>query len=1227
MKAKQIRKLSAVKLRKTFSLMLVCFFAFVLPLKAVEETPPPQPPYEKVVAKRGSWYAAHGILDGEQTLTTGYRGSYDAPEYYEQTFSLSQQTVISSIRIPLPEVIDAIPNLIITDSQGNVYQGFSVQQDVVGGINEYRAEQESTTDPTAAKKTQRALLVYTSKEGMVLPNGAYQMQFEEKLPIASSFLISGYYYRAYEEYLMQLKKWNESQLEEIVVSTDAEVRFGNEEIGERYDQFLYGETGDERETDSQIQTWTAPQFQLESSYSIDEIILSTYQGGLLGIKPGVIKILDQSGKIIASFPSHGASDADVANAFWVVKPQLTLQPGMYTIDIDEKDALDFSSDGSPLFFLEASIPVVKPTNFTGTYKIRLDLVKTHTLMGPVTDQTSSLSMEDYELVVLDKGSVIELIGQYELIPFSQNCEVIERDENTLVANIQFASALVNRALNANVSANAKITLTKEPNGVFRIDMSGQGFYSRAATKEKGADNNTYQVTMRGNLVKKNLPPYVMSAIASVYGAGNIPGPDTPFEAAAGILFPPLIGLIINILQSLSTPKPLETKLSVGEQAMKDANQSLGKGLYTEEEAEAWSKMADALGASGGDSEDAVSMGDNESPSTSDANDWQTEYEPEADEVSDEDLSFGKPDVPEAQPQQPVIDSPKPEQPPEVAIAEPESMVVQTSFGGGQTLITKDPVSGQWVNAESGNPFDLEAHQRNFPQQRKQYEEYLKRNEELERTGQTAMHKAMDDIEKKRQQEWNQIQKEIDARRREQLERDQKNLEWERENAQKLSGWGRIVGDSVRNAGDEIAQTADELAREAKDALVITKDALKMTARDLFVDQKKALQNINESVTDVKNTLNSVKDKAITTAKEIYNKPHIVVKGVMEAGKAVVDTVTDPKKAWEWAKDTVGVNDFSKSLDPNLTLIQRLKHTFSGTIKLGTTIGSAGQAGAALKGSGKLAGVMDDILGAGSKKISATGALPKGIKPSLTLKTGPSYTNLNRAPNVSGVTQTSRKIIQNTADEFGVQIKARPTTAKAEAWLNSGKAAPKPLQIKAKTLNKYDELLGGPKGTEGVVGFYEPKLPPKDVMKRLSKDTQTALVKQYQDRRREFHHLSEKMKSYEASGDFKVIDGRVFNRDGKLLTGDVDIYDVVNFDGTPVKESVKKQVLDSMMKKQGSNVMHDDVLSWKKGGIDFSQKAKDAMIDAATSDKEGKGLTSYNPLSEPSAQTYVKGINQ
>lgn len=1216
-------------------ILLMCIlFLYVLPINALAagNSPPPSEPYEKAAAKKGSWYTTNITYDDKAQLIVGYKGSYlREAKAAELPFALTEKILLTGIFVPYAGMDAGEVALAIVDSRGNVYQGFAAEQEFTGGLVEGDADNKSQG---VSEQKRNTSYVFTPLDNIILPKGEYTLYLDgEKLPV-DAYLVKGYNYASYQRYLNDFREWareNDEQGE----AEEAFAGFGNKEIFSSYEKFLEGVGAeDEPEWQEAPEKYTAPQFILDGEYMIDEIILSTWNNGE-GAKPGVIRILDKAKKAVASYNAQGASQGDAANTLWVTKPEIILPAGAYTIDIDEKKALDFDENGEPVFYIGISVPVTPPISFTGTYKIWLDLYKTHTLMGPVEGKKSSFSLEDFQLTVLDKGSMIELIGQYEGMPFSQNCTVLEREENKAVAAFNFAADLTKLPYNANFAAKAEVTFVKEANGRIAISMAGQGFYSRAATKDKGADENTYSLSLRGNLVKKDLPPFVMAAIATAYGAGNIPGPDSPVEAAVGMLFPPLVGLIVSLLQGLLRPKELVSSLSVGEQAMKDANRSLGKGLYTEEEARAWATVADALGSDGGDPEDAVSIGDNERPGGADyvapkesAFGGYDDYDGQ-DYGTEEDLSFGKPDVPEEGKAQIPYGQPEQTQAaPEMPLG-PESMVVQTSVRGGQTLIVRDPATGQWVNAETGNPFDLEAHRKNFPQETKEFEEYIKRSEDLERTGQTAMQRALDEISRKEQENFEAIQKEINQRWREQLAREQESLEWQQEHAQKLSGWGRIIGDSVINAGDEVADTAKVLAKEAKDGLAISGEAAKMTIRDLFIDQKKALANVRESYEGVKDSLGAAKDKVVGTAEEIYNKPWIVVKGVMETGKAVVDTVTDPKKAWEWAKDTVGIADFERSLDPNLSLVDRLKHTFAGTMKLGVTIGTAGQAGAALKGStGKLAGMVDDVLGASGKKLATKVPLPKGIKPSLPVKTGPSYATVKRPPNVAGVTKTSQKIIQNTADDFGVQIKARPTTATADKWINSGKAVPKGMDIKAKTLDKWDELLGGPKNSEGLVGYYKPKLPPKEVVRRLSPETQQKLVEKYIDRRREFNNLADKMKKFEASGEYKVVNGRVLNKDGKFITGDVDIYDITNFDGTPIRPKIKKQVLDHLtqnkgfaVKKGGSNVMHEDVISWTKDGIEFSEEAKEKLIKAAMD--ENKGVTSYNPMAEPTAEKYVR----
>ncbi len=148
---------------------------------------------------------------------------------------------------------------------------------------------------------------------------------------------------------------------------------------------------------------------------------------------------------------------------------------------------------------------------------------------------------------------------------------------------------------------------------------------------------------------------------------------------------------------------------------------------------------DALGASAA-MRDAVSIGDNERPGGAEyaatqessfggADDYDSQ-----DYESEEDYPSGKPDVPRTPfpPEHLSSLSSRSGGGTRYCAGGPESMVVQTSVRGATTL-NRDPATGQWVT-ESGNPFDLEAHQKNFPEQFKEFNDISQRNEELEQAG-------------------------------------------------------------------------------------------------------------------------------------------------------------------------------------------------------------------------------------------------------------------------------------------------------------------------------------------------------------------------------------------------------------------------------------------------------------------------------------------------------------
>lgn len=317
------------------------------------------------------------------------------------------------------------------------------------------------------------------------------------------------------------------------------------------------------------------------------------------------------------------------------------------------------------------------------------------------------------------------------------------------------------------------------------------------------------------------------------------------------------------------------------------------------------------------------------------------------------------------------------------LPDPESMVIETTRGA-QILVRRDPATGEWINSETGGIVDVRKHQELVRQQEQSLREQRLREAELVRTGKTSRQLAFDEIGRKEKEAFDEIQKRIDARRRKQLERDQYRLESERENAEKSSGWANILRDSARLAGEEVIDTGKEIARRTKATVIRTGEALGTAAGTIIYDPEQVIDQVSEAIDSAGNVLRAGRNKVVGAAKEIYDKPWIVVKGVMDTGKAAVDLATDPKKILKVVKGAVGVESFEKSLDPNLPLIDRLRHTLEGTYNLVTTIGTGGKsasikgAGASGKAASRLVGAADDMLEVGSKAAakgakSATGA--------------------------------------------------------------------------------------------------------------------------------------------------------------------------------------------------------------------------------------------------------------
>lgn len=388
-------------------------------------------------------------------------------------------------------------------------------------------------------------------------------------------------------------------------------------------------------------------------------------------------------------------------------------------------------------------------SFTGTYHINLEVVRTSTLMGPTRETKPSFALRDYEIAVLDQGDSLRIIGRYEEAPFSLNAEIVRREENKLEAVLSGLTWLGPlpesiRRLNqflpgafkvrlpepAEVSASIRLTLERPPGIAPALKAAGHGIYRRPYVPGKGEDYNTYSVSVSGYMFKRDLPPFVAAALPRHLGsAGNIPGPDTPFQAATGMLFPPLVAIIAQIVENYYRRKVEESRAAF--ERLKREDETTAALLI-------WAEAVPERAA--GDVKDAAD--------SAQEGDKGFCEEVEAEEAGGE--------VDEYEPEEAVKE--KEYEPVEVAAERDEHTgKLSRSYGELRTLLLPvdhtgrtaemayDPVTGEWYNTETGNVFDMERYEKDVLPSFEKDREFIEEQRRKLETRSTAFDRQMDEM--------------------------------------------------------------------------------------------------------------------------------------------------------------------------------------------------------------------------------------------------------------------------------------------------------------------------------------------------------------------------------------------------------------------------------------------------------------------------------------------------
>ena len=232
---------------------------------------------------------------------------------------------------------------------------------------------------------------------------------------------------------------------------------------------------------------------------------------------------------------------------------------------------------------------------------------------------------------------------------------------------------------------------------------------------------------------------------------------------------------------------------------------------------------------------------------------------------------------------------------------------------------------------------------------------------------------------------------------------------------------------------------------------------------------------------------------------------------------------------------------------------------------------------------------------------------------------------------SGMPVQNQQAIADACKAHDVVIDVRPTNVDAPARLAEGHI-PKPEAIKAKTINELDTYLGFSKDSKGLVGYMEPKAPSKaEVPPELWEQVQA----RYQQRLAEFKDLAPDMKNLslppgardtfaavgfdkqvvvDSGGVVRVVEGN--GKSGVGFTGDHDLFQITNPNGTPVSAEKYNEVVADLVGKQagvehGAH-MHWDVPAKPMTGKDPTKGFQSIANQHMPSPSGGEDLFRFNP---------------
>ena len=431
-------------------------------------------------------------------------------------------------------------------------------------------------------------------------------------------------------------------------------------------------------------------------------------------------------------------------------------------------------------------------------------------------------------------------------------------------------------------------------------------------------------------------------------------------------------------------------------------------------------------------------------------------------------------------------------------------------------------------------------------------------------------------------------------------------------AEAANTWGGLLSQAWTNWEGEAIQIGDAvsgLVTGAKDLVVKGATSVYDGARAVYNDPsivttplKNLANDIAGAAKDAWNNPQIIWDTVSGTWKDVKTGASVVVDTGIKVIKGIADTtwqtLTDPKKMWNAIKDSGGWDNWVKSWDPNVPVLDRFGNVLIGTAKIGMTILTAGQAKAALVAGKQIATVVAGQLGKGEFKAAAKALINGIIKTFATgeAKAGQAIADkaaklkggvmkpVSSAVPSTGINPGHLKTIQQGAKKFGVEVGVRPQGT-ISGFVRNG--VPKGQDIKNKGISLVDGFIGG-KGPEGSVGHF---LPDKKAVDKLIDGIKTnpgisgprkaQMIKEIQDRvaDRVGELAGPKVGKLIKEGKLTVKGGTLVDTaTGKPVISDLDLFKITRAGGGPVTAAQEKAFV-KWCAARGVPVTHGAHMNW------------------------------------------------